>query len=47
MSIDALKKKINIELGASLSTFEIKRLGVQNLIETRELDVKALREGLK
>lgn len=46
MSIDALKKKINIKLGASLSTFEIKRLGVQNLIETRELDVKALRDLL-
>lgn len=43
MSIDTLKKKINVEPGASLSTFEIKRLGVTNLIETKELDAKTLR----
>jgi hypothetical protein len=43
MSIDALRIKIDIELGASLSSFEIKRLGAMNLIETRELDAKTLR----
>ncbi|UHG95134.1 hypothetical protein [Pseudomonas sp. 7-41] len=42
MSIDLLRNKIDIERGASLSSFEIKRLGATNLIETRELDAKAL-----
>ncbi|MEQ6927778.1 hypothetical protein AAUI01_19410 [Pseudomonas mosselii] len=43
MTINALRTKIDIDRGASLSSFEIKRLGALNLIETRELDANALR----
>ncbi len=44
MIIEALKKKINFEHGASLSSFRIKRLGEKQLVEIKELDAKHLND---